>query len=527
MSETFQSIHMNVAAEADESVIQVGSRPLALRAGASRTATASLFGNDEAAARYYLSNVFARDTRPSVRGLTAPHDPKIVPDLELRDSQLSPLTDTSIVRFVQTKASIPIFGSRAIVEMDRNRELLAVDAEIANVEGVSPVAGIAPKTALQSIAVAAKVKAESLNDVDAPKLTFYRDEQTNRWHLAYYFQKVRVAPQEYLKGLKSHGPHKSIVATHPCMDYLIDAHDAALLLYWSSTPTILASVTRCEGVDEEAVLRKFLGEKISDVQYTLNDSLLRIKTVDRGGASIDVPNPPTTPLVSGSPQFANCEGAVSAHFNASRVCDFLKSVLKRDGVDDKGMELICYVNCTSPSDETPPEWHNAVWWNHRMWYGQSRDGSGKLRSFARHLDIIAHELAHGVTEFTADLSYLRQSGALNESFSDIFGIIIRNWDRTQPDTGGDITKWCWEIGAGLGRGSLPLRDMRDPTRTGDPDHMNNYCNTSADNGGVHTNSNIHNKAAYNVLTAKDQAGTTIFTPQEVAILYYLTLSRLD
>jgi bacillolysin len=523
MADTFHSIHMNVANEADESVLKVGSRPLGLRAGPARAPMASTFDNDEAAARYYLSNVFARDTRAGVRGLTAPNDPKVVPDLELRDSQLSPLTNTSVVRFTQTKASIPIFGSRAIVEIDRNRELLAVDAEVANVEGVSPVASVAPKQALQSIASAAGVSADGLIDVDAPKLTFYRDEAKNTWHLAYYFQKVRAAPPSYFDGLKSHGGHGSIAQSHPSLDYLVDAHDGTVLLYWSSTPT----VSRCDGIDEEGVSRIFFGELLPNNKFALLDTFSRVRTIDLGGSSIDTISLPTEAIAGDTASFNNCAGAISAHFNATRVCEFLKSVLMRDGVDDKGMELVSYVNCTSPSDEAPPEWHNAVWWNHRMWYGQSRDGNGKLRSFARYLDIIAHELAHGITEFTANLVYLRQSGALNESFSDIFGIIIRNWDRGQPDTGGDVTTWNWEIGAGLGPDNLPLRDMRDPKRTKDPDHMDKYLNTPADNGGVHTNSNIHNKAAYNFLTAKDQNGATIFTPKDVAILYYLTLGRLD
>jgi Zn-dependent metalloprotease len=223
----------------------------------------------------------------------------------------------------------------------------------------------------------------------------------------------------------------------------------------------------------------------------------------------------------------NCEAAISAHFNAWLVCDFFRSVLKRDGVDGKGMELISYVNCTSPNDEAPPEWNNAAWWKQRMWYGQSKDPNGKLRSFARYLDIIAHELAHGLTEFTADLAYFQQSGALNESFSDIFGVIISNWDRSQPDSGGDTSQWKWEIGPGLGLGGLPLRDMKDPARTDKPAHMNAYLNTAADNGGVHTNSNIHNKAAYNFLTAKSPDGKAMFMPIDVAVLYYQTLIRLD
>jgi bacillolysin len=189
--------------------------------------------------------------------------------------------------------------------------------------------------------------------------------------------------------------------------------------------------------------------------------------------------------------------------------------------------LISCVNCISLDDGPGPEWKNAAWWRQRMWYGQVKE-NGKLRSFSRFLDVIAHELAHGITESTANLAYVRQSGALNESFSDIFGVIINNWDWTKTDTtGGDVANWDWEIGKGLGGKRLPLRDMKNPTRTGDPDHMNKYVNTPADNGGVHTNSNIHNKAAYNVLTAKDAQGQRMFSPRQVAILYYYCLLRLD
>ena len=132
-------------------------------------------------------------------------------------------------------------------------------------------------------------------------------------------------------------------------------------------------------------------------------------------------------------------------------------------------------------------------------------------------------MTHGVTETTSNLVYRNQSGALNESFSDIFGVLINNWYPNEPNP---ITAWNWEIGPGLGSNNLPLRDMSDPTRTNDPDHMDDYLHTVRDNGGVHTNSNIHNKAAYNVLTAVDANGDNVFTPMEVAILYYYTLMRL-
>jgi Zn-dependent metalloprotease len=114
---------------------------------------------------------------------------------------------------------------------------------------------------------------------------------------------------------------------------------------------------------------------------------------------------------------------------------------------------------------------------------------------------------------------------LNESFSDIFGIAIANWDPTNPDR--DVVAWTWQLGQGLGGGGKPLRDLSNPKVTNDPDHMKDYLHTPHDNGGVHTNSNIHNKAAYNVLTVTDGAGKRVFRPMEVMELYYLCLTRLS
>lgn len=123
--------------------------------------------------------------------------------------------------------------------------------------------------------------------------------------------------------------------------------------------------------------------------------------------------------------------AVSAHLNASRVQDFYKLVLQRDGIDDKGMDLVSLVNVTAASMQSPPSLLNAFWWQRKMWYGQTMRG-GRLVSLSRYLDVIAHELTHGVIESTSNLVYATQSGALNESFADIAGVIISNW-YTAPD----------------------------------------------------------------------------------------------
>ncbi len=205
--------------------------------------------------------------------------------------------------------------------------------------------------------------------------------------------------------------------------------------------------------------------------------------------------------------------------------NFFNGELNRSSVDGKGMELVSVVNCTYSAKEQPPTWSNAVWWQNRMWYGQVPDGSGKLQSLARYLDVIAHELTHGITQYSSDLIYDAQSGALNESFSDIFGVVVNNWYIAANKD--DVGTWDWQIGRGWGDNGKPLRDMQDPKATGDPDHMNDYWDTVKDNGGVHTNSNIHNKAAYNVFTAKDAQGSRVFKPKDVAVLYYLCLIRLN
>lgn len=125
---------------------------------------------------------------------------------------------------------------------------------------------------------------------------------------------------------------------------------------------------------------------------------------------------------------------------------------------------------------------------------------------------------------TAQLVYSKESGALDESYSDIFAILVANWH--QPNIG----LWQWEIGRGFGtEGHDAIRDLSDPTKYGHPDHMESYHDLldSMDWGGVHKNSGIHNKAAYNLLTSKDDSKRYLFTPKSMAQLFYLALNRLS
>jgi Zn-dependent metalloprotease len=517
------SIRFHVQEDTDAEAQAITSPPRATR-GAGITAPRTAFDNDEAAARYYLGRVLGRDQRPVVRGLTAAERPELVPDMRLDSVQDQPLTKTKLVRFAQTQSDIPIFGSRAVVELDQKRGLLACNGQVARVDQISPIPSISQKEALARIANLAQVDPAQLETLamKPATLTFFHDEADGSWHLAFHFEKVPVAPADFLQQAnqrtsQGHGLGRSPRQLSPILDYLVDAHDGKVLFYYSKTPM----VARCTGVDELGAAQTFYGEQLTDA-FELYDALRRLKTYDLQLADLTSPFP-QSPIRQPTARFTNT-AAVSAHVNGMRVYDFYKSVLMRDGVDDKGMELISAVNCTYAAHEPAPQWHNAVWWDDRIWYGQLRDDE-KFRSYARYLDVIAHELTHGVTQYTADLVYKDQSGALNESFSDIFGVIINNWYTVGADS--SVAGWNWEIGPGLGDNGLPLRDLRDPRRTRDPDHMNQYLKTPLDNGGVHTNSNIHNKAASNVLTATDANGQYAFTVRDVAVLYYLCLSRLS
>lgn len=480
------------------------------------------FESDEIAARFYLDVLLSRQARPGARALRGADTDRVLKDLEVERQESQRLTDTNLVRFIQKRNQVPVFGVSTIVELDEDRNLVSVSGQLADPPDVKAQASILPEAALQAVADWAGVDRQSLQDNETPLVYFETDD--GRWHLAYFLRGLQAPPREAPlqpgeappRRSAGHGPH-SARARLARYNYLVDAHDGAILFHYSDSPRISKGLGR----DEDKQLQEFYVTKEAD-GFVLNDPLRRIRTYDLGGKAIGA-SLPGGPVKNGTADFGvECPGAVSAHHHTGVVYDFFHGVLFRDGVDAKGMPLVSLVNTTSPEDEPPPTWSNACWWQGRMWYGQSADApNAPLQSWSRHLDIVAHELTHGVTEYTSGLIYEGQSGALNESFSDIFAVLIKNWARDPDDT----QSWDWEIGAGLADGK-PLRDMSDPGRTGDPSHMNDYLVTTRDDGGVHTNSNIHNKAAYNLLTARAGALPAI-KPRDVAVLYYLCLTRLQ
>ena len=171
----------------------------------------------------------------------------------------------------------------------------------------------------------------------------------------------------------------------------------------------------------------------------------------------------------------------------------------RDSLDDEGLPLLATVHYGTDYD-------NAFWDGTQMVFG---DGDGRVFTrFTVAVDVIGHELTHGVTELTAGLTYQGQPGALNESISDVFGSLVR-----QRAAGETADQADWLIGKGLFTPSVKgvaLRSMKAPGTAYDdpqlgrdpqPADMSGYLQTTDDNGGVHINSGIPNHAFYLAATA--------------------------
>ncbi len=191
--------------------------------------------------------------------------------------------------------------------------------------------------------------------------------------------------------------------------------------------------------------------------------------------------------------------AVDQAFEAlGLIYEFYNEVYRRESLDDDGLPLRAVVHFG--------ERHKNAYWNGEfMLFG---DGDGRIFvNYTAAVDVIGHELTHGVIADEARLVYLYQAGALNESIADVFGILVKQYKLKQTADKSD-----WMIGEGvLGptvKGTA-LRSLKEPGTAFDdpllgkdpqPGHMKDFVQTAQDNGGVHTNSGIPNHAFYLLAT---------------------------
>ena len=200
-------------------------------------------------------------------------------------------------------------------------------------------------------------------------------------------------------------------------------------------------------------------------------------------------------IVRGETDPASGDSCVDDAFRHSGTTyDFYRDVLGRRSLDGRGFPLISSVHYGQLVS-------NAFWDGGQMIYG---DGDGEyFLSFTRSLNIVAHELSHGVMNFTANLAYHGQSGALNESFCDVMASLVVQWSNKQAVDAAD-----WVMGADVLGPRLTVPGLRsflasplykDDPQLGDdpqPKHMDDFVSTTEDYGGVHINSGIANHAYY-------------------------------
>ncbi len=368
-------------------------------------------------------------------------------------------------RFQQIYNGIPVIGGEIIVQVDSNNNILSANGETLPKIAVSTTPTIDASTASQN----------ALNAV-ATKYSLQVGDLTT------------TTPELWIYNPSLIGPGTGITQLVWRMEVL---------------PKALEPIREFVLVD---ALRGGVALQFGQIENVLN----RQTYTANNGTTV----PGTLICTESNPTCSNGDAdAQGAHRGAGATYNFYSSVLGRNSIDNAGMIIKSTV-------------HYKVGYNNAFWSGQYLQmvyGDGK--TYAQADDVVGHELTHGVTQYESGLFYYYQSGAINESFSDVFGEFVDQTDGIGDDSSG--VKWL--MGEDVSPGGA-LRDMADPTLFGDPDKMTspNYhtivdeTSLYFDNGGVHTNSGINNKAAFLMTDGGTFNGKTVTGSgiTKVAKIYY-------
>ncbi|MEV5612106.1 M4 family metallopeptidase [Streptomyces sp. NPDC052225] len=417
-----------------------------------------------------------------------------VPASELRTVRTTKDGGQTTVRFAQQHDGVPVFGAEYAVQTERSGDgerVTSATGTLYTQLTVSTTPKVDEATARHRLAVLDG----SLRGVEGAKtaehgLTVLPDARGGR--LAWHFT---------VTGARRDGSPVR-------QEAYVDARAGALALSYNNVDAADAAPARATGVRVDGSQVPLEADKAADGSYTLVDSTRamypvtggQIRTYDAQRKSyLDVAGGPVSddvPLVtSATDRFdgANtASGAVDAHVNAAKVYEFYKNEIGRDGIDGKGGSVHSVVNVASNGKD----YANAFWDGSKMVYGHM---NGVPLSVG--LDVVGHEMTHGVTEHSAGLVYLNQSGALNEAISDYFGNAMETADKgvamDDPKSG--------LIGEYLcnGEGTLEdcaLRDLGDG-RNAQKDYE--PIPLDIDNGGVHYNSTIVGGALWDLRKSID------------------------
>jgi Zinc metalloprotease (elastase) len=473
------------------------------------SATAAL--DAETVARNYLDSALASDELPAfttseVGGQSC--------EFKIISTETVKLTKTQTVKFRQFYRKIPVYGSLVTIELGEDNELVALNSALGEPHNVDPVAKISPADALQVIRRVAGYESEPLDEV--PRLYYYFDPQVELWRLVYIAE--HILNRKAVTNAESAALPLVAIA-----DYIVDAHNGELV---AEVPRVRSVQPLVDNAADGLGAARDFSFSIDPItaRRQMSDAARNVHTHDFQFNDVGFMNNSLPGRFVTLPPAPWSPAGVSAHANATDIANFIAEVLQRNGIDNRGGRLISSINCVwQRLGSNGREWRNAAWIGTQMVYGQRLSASGELRSYALALDIVAHEIFHGVIQHSADLQYRAMSGALNESYADIFGIIVSNF--REPN----IDLWNWEMGEDLDGTGIPIRDLSDPRRHGQPDHLDDFrqlpLNDMGDYGGVHINSGIHNKAAFLIISARNQEGRHLFDARSAAQLFYLALTQ--
>lgn len=380
----------------------------------------------------------------------------------------------------QTVNGIPVWESEAIVHLKPDGELSRLTDDLKEGVAVNTQASFKAREALD-LAKRTKGGTRVLTDEPIIDMWVFRGEE--RDHLVYRVEMPRLD-----------GTEKTSVPV-----VFIDAHTGEKVFEYDNlqTGTGNSLYSGTVTINTSSSGSTFYMEDLTRRMGTFNMNNTGSTTTGTGG---------TQSRYTGTDDTWNAtneRAGVDAHYGAMKTFDYYQQVHGRNGIDgnygpgttaagaNSGVSLV------SSRVHFGSNYNNAFWYQNRMSYG---DGNGSTFSPLTTIDICGHEMSHGVIERTANLTYSRESGALNESFADIFGAMVEAFA-----DGGTSTN-TWLIGEDAytpGTSGDALRRMDNPNAVGDPDHYSlrlypGSCTPSNANDqcGVHTNSSISNHAYY-------------------------------
>ncbi|KQO17188.1 M4 family metallopeptidase [Paenibacillus sp. Leaf72] len=406
------------------------------------------------------------------------------------EQQTNSSTGTIHFRLSQYASGIPVYGADQTLHVDSEGQVTSLlGSVVENVQDKLPqtIAPVIPISEADAIAAAEADVSQEYGTLGEPQTTPKAE--------LYYFVQDGEPVLSYITEVNVLEPEPLRVR------YFIAAETGSVLFKYNILHEITGSGTGVNG-DSKTFETRLVGSS-----YQLYDAT-------RGGgiATYNANNGISLPgtLFSRSTNIWTDGAAVDAHAYAAKTYDYYWQKFGRNSLNNNGLQLRSTVHYYT-------NYNNAFWNGVQMVYG---DGDGvTFKPLSGDLDVVGHEFTHGVTEYTANLEYYGESGAINESISDIIGNSIEgdNWligdDVYTPNISGDA-----------------IRSLADPTLYNQPAHYSNRYTGSADNAGVHINSGINNKAFYLLAQGGTFSGvsvTGIGREQAVqiyynALVYYLS-----